>query len=130
MQAKTQSPKIRRLLVGIGVFLIFLSFFSFFLSLGMPGIGWVMAAVSLTLISMLTPYIGKRYAIISLILSSIHLFTVGPLSTLRHSSSTETLHLFSSLFFIIAVLLPFVAAFISIFAPNFLFHANRKIPPS
>lgn len=98
--------KIRRIL-------LFLSFFSFMLSLALPGVGWLLAVITLTTISLLTHLIGRGYVIVTLIVSTIHLFTFGPLSLLGQSGvESAQLPIF---YLIIFVIVPAVLALFSIF---------------
>lgn len=62
-----------------GIF-ISLATFSVLVSLGAPGLGWVVAAVNLFLVSLLTPLIGRRWVGLCLGISIVHLFTFGPMS--------------------------------------------------
>ena len=121
----TTHMRIRRLLlVAIGIFSILVSVFSFLLSLAMPGVGWAMAALALIAASALTPFLGKRYVIITLVVSSVHLFTFGPLSVLHQSSGTQGSS--ATLFLVIFVILPVATALVSIFTPNRLFRSRSK----
>ncbi|MGH8808159.1 MAG: hypothetical protein ACREX0_09810 [Noviherbaspirillum sp.] len=121
--SKMNSKRIRRVLVCIGVFSIFLSCFSFLLSLGMPGVGWVMAALALILASLLTPFIGRRYVSVALIVSSVHLFTIGPLSFLHQPVGAQgSMPPLSTI--IVVVVVPFAIALFSLFLPKW--HSRER----
>jgi hypothetical protein len=109
------------------MFSILVSVFSFLLSVAMPGVGWVMAAIALIATSLLAPFIGKRYVIIALIVSSIHLFTFGPLSAWRQSSGTHGS--LPILFLAISVILPIATALISIAIPNHRHSRSKSKDP-
>lgn len=89
MQAPNDSSKKRnRLLLGAGVLTTIMSLFSFVVSIAAPGIGWVAAVVALLGASALTPYVGRRFAVIALLISVVHLFTFGPFYALRPPFAT------------------------------------------
>jgi hypothetical protein len=101
------------LLACVGVFFLFISLISLLVSLAMPGVGWLIAASSLMAISLLTPFIGANYVIASLIVSAIHLFSLGPFSGMRTSVGLPAG--MTTEFVIVTVVIPAAAAFISIF---------------
>jgi len=114
LHSEKAKRKIRRLLVLSGVFCSVSSVFALLLSLPMPGVGWLLAALVLMAVSLLTPWIGRSYVTVSLIVSVFHLFTFGPLSLLQSESPFVHLPTFYLLFFIVV---PLGIAFLSIFLP-------------
>jgi hypothetical protein len=60
---------------------------SILISLAMPGIGWLVAVMGLTVTALLSPFIGKTYVVISLAASVIHALTLGPLSVVGQSGT-------------------------------------------
>jgi hypothetical protein len=89
-----------------------LSVFAFLLSLGMPGVGWALAAIVLIVTSLLTRFIGKAYIGAALSVTLIHLFTLGPLAQVLSSSRGQPLPPTGPL--IIAVVLPIAIAIASL----------------
>lgn len=106
--------KIRRFLIGVSVFCTVASGFALSLSLPMPGVGWILAAFALTAVSLLTPWVGRSYVFVSLVVSIVHLFTFGPLSLLVSDGSLMQLPMFYLLIFIVV---PFGIALVSILLP-------------
>jgi hypothetical protein len=114
--------RMRKFLVYVGIFCSIVSFISFLLSLALPGVGWFVATFTLIATSLLVPFIGKRYVIVTFIVNSIHLFTLGPLSLLGQSGPLQ-LPIF---YLVIFIIVPTVIALISIFAPASSFMKKRK----
>jgi hypothetical protein len=61
-------------------FLIFLSVFSIVISLGMPGVGWIVSVLTLIIASLVAALIGKRPVAVVLGISLVHLVSFGPLA--------------------------------------------------
>ncbi|NRR29518.1 hypothetical protein HSX11_04885 [Oxalobacteraceae bacterium] len=95
--------------------MVLLSLLSIVLSLGAPGIGWVVAVVSLALASFLSRLTGKKYVAMSLMLSIFHLFSFGPLAGMF--SASNPVAQISVGFLIGFVALPFTLAVLSLLAP-------------
>ena len=51
----------------------------------MPGVGWSGAILAMISSAVLTPWAGKRYVTITLLVSILHLFVLGPLSAVNKS---------------------------------------------
>lgn len=81
-----------------------------------------MAALALTINSLLVPLVGRRYVIVALGVSSIHLFTFGPLSLLGQSGPAQL----PTIYLIFFVIVPVVIALISIFVPASFFMKKKK----
>lgn len=79
----------------------------------MPGVGWVVAILALVVVSVLAPFSGRRYVSVTLVVSGIHLFTVGPLSLLGQSGPDWP----PVAELVIFVILPIVIALASVFVP-------------
>ncbi|MDF3036165.1 MAG: hypothetical protein K0S28_1439 [Paucimonas sp.] len=84
------SPVKRRSLAWPGVLCVVLSVTAILLSLGMPGVGWIMAVAVLILCSVGTPRLNKRYLAGSLAVSVLHLFSFGPLTILGGATSMRS----------------------------------------
>lgn len=91
------------------------------MSLGLPGIGWVVAALTLVLTSFLVPWIGRKYVTVTLGISVIHVLTFGPLSLLGQSRPV-----LPTFFLIVFVIAPIVIALISLFFPIERFRTKRE----
>jgi hypothetical protein len=89
MHVTTKSHPKRRSFTWIGVSCLALSTFAILLSIGMPGVGWMVAVGGLIVCSAITPWIGKRYLAGSLVVSILHLFSFGPLALLGGAVSTR-----------------------------------------
>jgi hypothetical protein len=100
----------RRLKWITGVFLVFLSVFSILVSLAMPGVGWTISAVTLIVASLSSPLIGKQYIGAALVISMVHVFTLGPLAGFRLQPGMEMG------FTAVAVVLPFLVGLSFLFA--------------
>jgi hypothetical protein len=94
-----------------GMFFVELSFFSILVSLGMPGVGWVMSAFALVACSFSSPFVGRQYLAVSFATSLVHLFSVGPLSGFQLGADR------SVAFLILLVALPLAVAVVSLSAP-------------
>lgn len=104
----------RRFFLLIGAFCTVASGLALLLSLPMPGVGWLLAALALTAVSLMTPLIGRGYVLVSLIVSTVHLFTFGPLSILVTEFQLAQVPTFYLLIFVV---MPFGIALLSIFLP-------------
>jgi hypothetical protein len=86
--AKTESGK-QRSAFRVSVLFAFVACFSLFLSLGMPGVAWMMAVSALLVNSLLVPWAGRGGLLVTLVVSSVHLFTFGPLSLIGQSGTGQ-----------------------------------------
>lgn len=83
------------------------------LSLGMPGVGWIIAVAVLILCSASTPWLNRRYLACSLAVSLLHLFSFGPLTILGGAISMRS---WPPVWFVVFfVALPLVLAVIMLF---------------
>jgi hypothetical protein len=105
----------------VGAVSVFFSVFSILLSVAMPGVGWVIAAINIFLASVLTPMIGRRFLGICLGITVVHLFSFGPLSDVQSSLG---LPLYFSVIFI---LVPMVAAVATMLAPIYRARKRRSV---
>jgi hypothetical protein len=106
--------RIRRLFNYFGIFCSCLSFLALLLSVALPGVGWVLAALTVITNSLLVPFIGRRYVIIALIVSGIHLFSFGPLSLISAGGQGQA----PMTFLLAFVIVPAVIAVLSILFPK------------
>jgi hypothetical protein len=106
--AELEPKRKRRLTSVVGAFFIFLATFSIFLSLAMPGVGWVIAAFGMIMTGLSVPLLGKRSAGIVLVIGLVHLFTLGPMAGFRVQPGVGTG------FGTIAVLVPFLVNLLAI----------------
>jgi hypothetical protein len=90
MHVTAKSHAKRRSFTWIGFFCLVLSVFTILLSIGMPGVGWMVAAGVLIVCSAITPWIGKRYIAGSLVVSILHLFSFGPLPLLGGAAAVHS----------------------------------------
>ncbi len=97
----------------------FFAVFSILVSLGAPGLGWVIAALNLLLAGLFIPLIGRRCLGLCLVITIAHLFTIGPMSGVEPSFKTSPL--FSAGF----VLLPIVIAACLLLLPVWRTHRQR-----
>lgn len=88
------------------VFLIILSGLSIIISLGMPGVGWVISALVVIVASLMAPLIGISTVAIALAISLVHLVTFGPMAGFRLQPGVDTG------FGLIAIVVPFLVGFI------------------
>lgn len=102
--------RIPRSFVYLGVFCCFLSLLALLLSVALPGVGWVLAALTVITTSLLAPFIGRTFVIVTLILSGIHLFTFGPLSLIGTNGPVQV----PTKFLLIFVIIPAAIAILSI----------------
>ena len=70
----------QKLAMLVKAFLILLSSLSIVISLGMPGVGWIISALTLIVASLLAALIGKRSVGVVLGISLVHLVSFGPLA--------------------------------------------------
>lgn len=96
---------------AVGVYCIAASILAFVLSVGMPGIGWMIAALALIVSGL--PGLGgaSRYTIAVLTLSTFHLFSLGPMSAVGQGGVSGA----SMPFLTIFIIVPFLAAVIPLF---------------
>jgi hypothetical protein len=73
-----------RLVAGAGFALM--SVVSVVLSLGAPGLGWVLATVTMVAVSLCSHLVGQRWLWICLGVTLVHLITLGPLGGSAGSS--------------------------------------------
>jgi hypothetical protein len=99
--------------------LLFFALFSMLISMGAPGLGWVIAAFNLLLAGLFIPLIGRRCLGLCLVITIAHLFTFGPMSGAQ--SSFKTSPLFSAGF----VLLPLAVAGCLLLMPVWRAHRRR-----
>jgi hypothetical protein len=62
-----------------GAGFVLLSVVSVALSLGAPGLGWLLATITMVVLSLCSRLVGQRWLYICLAVTAIHLFTFGPL---------------------------------------------------
>lgn len=105
----------------VGAALVLLSIFSMLLSVSMPEVGWVMAAINIELASILTPPIGRRFLGAALGITVVHLFTFGPLADVQ---ALPGLPLWFSVFFI---LVPIGFAVATMLAPIYRARKRRRV---
>ena len=98
----------------------FLAIFSILVSMGAPGLGWVVAVVNLLLAGLFIPRIGRRCLGLCLPITIVHLFTFGPMSGAESSFKT------SPLFSVGFVLLPIVIAGCLLLMPVWRAHQRRN----
>jgi hypothetical protein len=55
----------------------------------MPGVAWMMAVSALLVNSLLVPWAGRGGLLVTLVVSSVHLFTFGPLSLIGQSGTGQ-----------------------------------------
>lgn len=103
--SKLDGSRRRKLAMLVKSFLIFLSVSSIVISLGMPGVGWVVSALTLTIASLAAALIGKRPVAIVLGISLVHLVSFGPLAGFEVQPGT------GYGFAAITVVLPFLLGF-------------------
>lgn len=94
-------------------FLKLLAFFGLFLSVAIPGVGWVIASITLIAASISVTLVDKKSLAFVFIVNCLHLFSFGPFSILSASSRIQIWPLSFGLLFLVIV--PFV---IAIFAFN------------
>ncbi|UOD30342.1 hypothetical protein INH39_00870 [Massilia violaceinigra] len=82
MLASRSGKARRRLGLLVAAACILLSLVSMVVSLGAPGIGWMIAAAILIIATFMTPLIGRLKLGICFVITVIHLFTFGPMSLL------------------------------------------------
>jgi hypothetical protein len=76
----------RRLRRSAGAGFVLLSVVSLVLSLGAPGLGWVLATVTMVAVSLCSHLVGQRWLAICLGVTLVHVITLGPLSDSPGSS--------------------------------------------
>ncbi|RZI40497.1 hypothetical protein EGT07_22920 [Herbaspirillum sp. HC18] len=113
----------RRLSVLVCVCCAYLSLLAFVMSLGLPGVGWAVGMLALVTVSLLSHWGGRKYVVVTFLISTVHLFTLGPLSGL--GKSTHQGDQPPVFFLIIFVIVPMTIALLSIFMPG-LSTAMRK----
>lgn len=74
----------RTSLAGAGFTMM--SVVSVVLSLGAPGLGWLLATVTMVMVSLCARLVGQRWLCVCLGVTLVHLFTFGPLSRTTGSS--------------------------------------------
>lgn len=92
--ADAERRRLRRL-AGAGF--VLMSVVSVVLSLGAPGLGWVLATVTMVAVSLCAHLVGQRWLSICLGVTLVHLLTLGPLSDSPGSSFGSDL-LFGAVF--------------------------------
>jgi hypothetical protein len=76
----------RRLASLAGAGFVVMSGVSVVLSLGAPGLGWLLATVTMVTVSLCSRLVGQRWLCVCLGVTLVHLFTFGPLSRAPGSS--------------------------------------------
>jgi hypothetical protein len=76
----------RRLRRSAGTDFVLMSVVSLVLSLGAPGLGWVLATVTMVAASFCSQLVGQRWLAICLGVTLVHVITLGPLSDSPGSS--------------------------------------------
>lgn len=69
--------------VALGIGLVALSILAVVVSVGAPGIGWMLAVVTLYAGGLSAPRTGRRQLLAVLAIGLLHLFLVGPLAGFR-----------------------------------------------
>ena len=88
----------------------------------MPGVGWSGAILAMISSAVLTPWAGKRYVTITLLVSILHLFVLGPLSAGNKSMAIQLWP--PSLGTMFFVLLPILVALIAVLLPKRFLRKN------
>ncbi|HYD95352.1 MAG TPA: hypothetical protein VEC01_08500 [Noviherbaspirillum sp.] len=97
----------------IGRSCVGLSLFSWFLGLGMPGAGWLLAATVLTIAALRRRMVGTKYLIASFLFTTVHLLTIGPLG--NRAGTGSRIDAATAFFLAVFVLTPMLAALLAIF---------------
>lgn len=106
-----QDAKTRcRWCVAAGRVVALLSMMSILLSVGMPGVGWLMAALMLFVASASAPLCGSRPLALTIVLSIVHLVSFGPFAGLRQQDGVE------GSFVLIFIVVPFAIAIMVLYA--------------
>ncbi len=112
-----------RALWWLGVGMLLVSVLAFLASAAIPGVAWVVGMVALIVLSAVARYAGKAFAILGVVVSTIHLFLFGPLSLSIFLHRPGNLALPPLGVLLLLVALPFGVALLAICWPQ------RTVPP-